>query len=82
MSAKIVCRGGKLIPWIVQPDGDPTWSAADWGRAATLEARFARMGVSEMERRRLVPCAVWKAKWPETTFCATTERRLAPLLCR
>ncbi len=74
-----LCRGGKLIPWVLRPDDDPTWSAADWGRAATLEARFSALGVSEAERRRLVVSAVLKSKWPETVFSATVEKRLAAL---
>jgi hypothetical protein len=79
MSTQILCRGGKLIPWVIQPEGDSTWSDADWGRAATLEARWVSRGVSESERRKLLPCAVLKAKWPETVFSAAVERRLAAL---
>jgi hypothetical protein len=75
----MIARGGKLIPWILKPVGDPTWSQEDWGRAATLEARFAATGVCEEERRRLVPCAVLRAKWPETRFPTALEARLAEL---
>ena len=80
MSTQILCRGGRLVPWVLRPDDDPTWSAADWGRAATLEARFSALGVSEAERRRLVPCAVLKSKWPETVFSPAVEKRLATLV--
>lgn len=75
----MIARGGKLVPWIVRPVSDPTWSPADYGRAATLEARFAAAGMREEERRRLVPCAVLRAKWPETRFTAEIEERLAAL---
>jgi hypothetical protein len=79
MSTQILCRGGKLVPWVLRPDDDPTWSAVDWGRAAAIEARFASLGVSEAERRRLVPCAVLKAKWSELVFSTAVEKRLASL---
>jgi hypothetical protein len=75
----MIARGGKLYPWIVRPAADPSWSAQDWGRAATLEARYAALGVREEERRRLVPCAVLRARWPETRFSAAIEERLAAL---
>ena len=75
----MIARGGKLHSWIVRPVADPAWSAADLGRAATLEARFAALGVREEERRRLVPCAVLQAKWPETRFSADMEARLLAL---
>jgi hypothetical protein len=75
----MIARGGKLIPWIVRPVADPSWSPADLGRAATLEARFAALGLREEERRRLVPCAVLKARWPETRFTAEIEERLMAL---
>ncbi len=60
----MLVRGGKLSRWIMKPDGDPTWSDADWGRAATLESRWRMAGISEDERRKLIPCAVWLAKFP------------------
>jgi hypothetical protein len=75
----MIARGGKLIPWIVKPVTDPSWSPADYGRAATLEARYAAAGVREEERRRLVPCAVMRAKWPETRFTADIMARLSAL---
>jgi hypothetical protein len=75
----MIARGGKLLPWIVRPMADPSWSPADLGRAASLEARYAALGVREEERRRLVPCAVLRAKWPETRFPAEIEARLATL---
>ena len=75
----MIVRGGKLIPWILRPPADPSWSSADWARAATLEARYAALGVREEERRRLVPCAVVKARWPETRFTVAIEERLASL---
>ena len=75
----MIVRGGKLIPWILRPPADPSWSSADWARAATFEARYAALGVCEEERRRLVPCAVLKARWPETRFTAAIEDRLSVL---
>ena len=75
----MIVRGGKLYPWILRPLADPSWSSADWARAATLEARFAALGVREEERRRLVPCAVLKARWPETRFATAIEDRLTAL---
>jgi hypothetical protein len=76
----MIARGGKLHPWIVRPPADPSWSPADWARAATFEARFTALGVREDERRRLVPCAVLKARWPETRFTAAIDERLVALL--
>lgn len=75
----MIARGGKLMPWIVKPMTDPSWSPTDLGRAASMEARYAALGVREEERRRLVPCAVVHAKWPETRFTAEIEERLAAL---
>lgn len=75
----MIARGGKLHSWIVKPVGDPSWTAADWGRAATLDARYAAAGVKEEERRRLVPCAIFKAKFPETTYAELVEKRLGDL---
>jgi hypothetical protein len=75
----MIARGGKLMPWIVRPVADPSWSPADVSRAATLEARYVALGLREEERRRLVPCAVMRAKWPETRFTAEIESRLEAL---
>jgi hypothetical protein len=72
-------RAGKLMPWIVRPAGDPTWSAADWGRAATLEAKWKMAGVSESDRRSFIPCAVWAAKFPGIVYDAPVTRRLQEL---
>lgn len=74
-----IIRGGKLHAWIVRPVADPMYSPADIGRAATLEARYLAAGVREEERRQLIPCAVLKAKWPETLFNTAIEARLAEL---
>ena len=73
-------RGGRLIPWVLWPVADPVWSPEDWGRAATLDARFAALGAKEDERRQLVPCAVLRKKWPETRFPSHIEARLSELL--
>ena len=77
----MLCRGGKLSRWLLQPERDPLWSAADYARAATLEARWHAMGVSEDDRRRLLPCAIWIAKFPGTTYDPDTMARLKALLC-
>lgn len=75
----MLVRGGKMMHWIVKPEGDPVWSSEDWARAATLEARYAAKGVSESERRKLVQCAVFKKKWPETKFTTAIESQLKAL---
>jgi hypothetical protein len=66
--------------WILKPEGDPTWSDADWGRAATLEARWARSGISEDTRQRLIPCAVWIAKFPGMRLHESVMLELANLI--
>ena len=63
-------------------EGDSTWSAADRGRALTLDARYSALGVSEEERRRLLPCAVLRVKFPGIHFPAEIERRLVALGCK
>ena len=75
----MLCRGGTLHPWIVRPDGAPTWTREDWARAATLEARFAARGACEAERRRLVECAVWRAKFPGLRYDSAVEARIKEL---
>jgi hypothetical protein len=37
-------------------------------------------GVSEAERRRLIPCLVWSAKVPGLRYPEAVERRLAEVL--
>ena len=69
----------KIIPWFVKPENDPCWSLADWGRAATIEAKWTSIGVSEDERRRLVPCYVWMKKFPGTRFSEDIMVRLQTL---
>ena len=75
----MIIRGGKLHNWILKPVEDPMNTPSDMARAATLETRFAALGVCEAERRKLVPCAVIKARWPETQFAPDIEKRLAEL---
>jgi hypothetical protein len=77
---KTMIRGGRIFPWIVKPEGDASWSRTDWSRARTLEARLNSMGISEEERRSLIPCAVWKAKFPGLTYTDSIETRLAQVL--
>ncbi len=78
----MLCRGGKLTRYIVKPPADPTWSAEEYGRAATLEARWKSLGVCEEERKRLIPCAVWRAKYPATQYPPAVMSRLAELAVR
>ena len=73
-------RGARLYPWILKPDGDSTWVVEDWERARALEARLCHMGVAEEERARLIPCAVWKTKFPGLTYTSDVEARLGTLL--
>jgi hypothetical protein len=72
-------RGGILTPWIVRPDEDPLWSNADWGTAKTLEAKWSAKGVSEDERRRLIPCAVWMSKHSGLKYSGLVMKRLKEL---
>jgi hypothetical protein len=60
----MLVRGNKMMRWVIKPEGDATWSDKDWGRAATLEARWKSAGMCEDNRRRLIPCAIWIAKFP------------------
>lgn len=76
----MLSRGGTLSPWLVKPEGDLTWSEADWGRAATLEARWKMHGVSEHLRRQLIPCAVWMAKFPGLRFSEDIHKTLEDLV--
>jgi hypothetical protein len=75
----MLVRGNTMTPWLVKPDGAATWSAADWGRAATLESRWKMLGLREDERRRLIPCAVWRSKLPGLVFDGDVMKRLAEL---
>ena len=75
----VLVRGGKMSMWLVKPDGDATWSAEDWGTAATLEARWKSKGVTEEERLRLVPCAVWLKKFPGLVYSDDILERLEQL---
>ena len=75
-------RAGVIHRGLATADDDSTWSAADRGRARTLDARYSALGVSEEERRRLVPCAVLQRKFPGIHFPADIETRLATLVCK
>jgi len=61
---------------MVRAEGDATWTETDVARAGTLEARWKMLGVSEEERRRLIPCAVWKARFPGLVYPEDIETRL------
>ena len=75
----MLIRGGQISPWLIKPDGDTVWSEADWGRAASIEARWKMEGVTESERRILVPCEVWRAKFPGMIFNDAVTKRLSEL---
>jgi len=74
----MICRGG-LLPYIVKPESTATWSPADYGRAATLEARLQKQGLSETERRNIIPCLVWSAKHPGLRYKEGVERKMVEL---
>ncbi len=73
-------RAGRMMPWVVRPEGDATWTEMDWARAATLEARFTIIGLCEEERKQLIPCAVWKAKFPGLSYSPQIEYKLGQVL--
>jgi hypothetical protein len=73
---KMISSRGKLIPYLVKPESTAAWSPADYGRAATLEARLQREGLSEAERRALIPCLVWSAKVPGLVYKKGMEAKM------
>lgn len=75
----MLSRGGKLIRWFVRVEGDTTWTDDDNARAGTLEARWKMHGISEDERRRLIPCAVWKQRFPGLVYPDEIMKRLEEL---
>jgi hypothetical protein len=78
---KIVNRGGMLVKLSAEIKTDLLWLSSDIGRAKTLEARWKAMGVSNDECRKLIPCAIWLAKFPGTQYSDTIMTRLAELRC-
>jgi hypothetical protein len=70
---------GKIIQWFVKPDEDATWNEEDWGRASILESRWASMGISENERRKLIPCGVLLKKYVGIVFSPEIMTRLKEL---
>ena len=70
---------GKISHWFVKPDHDDIWNEEDWGRAATYEALMQARGISETERRKLIPCAVWAKKFVGLQFCPDIMKRLQEL---
>ncbi len=77
----MLLRGNTILSWDIRPDGDATWNDEDWARAGIYEMRWRAQGVSETERRRLLPCAVQVAKHPGTRYDDTIMKRLAELRC-
>ena len=77
---KIIQRGGQLRA-VSAIATDPIWTSGDYGRAVTLDVRWSAMGVSAEERGRLLPCAVWLAKFPGTLYSDGIMARLFELQC-
>ena len=67
---------GKIAHWFVKPDHENIWNEEDWGRAAVLESRFLAMGMSERDRRQLIPCVVWSKKFTGLKFSKEIMDRL------
>jgi hypothetical protein len=61
-------RGNVIAPYIHRPDGDVSWTAADYVRAEIYEARYAAQNVPEAERKKYVLCAVMLRKFPGTVY--------------
>ena len=59
---------------------DPTWTEEDIARALTFTNRMIRLGVSPKEHAKLVPVAVWKAKFPGLVYPSEIEDRLKTLM--
>lgn len=75
----MLVRGNKMMPWVLKPDIDPIWNKHDIARAGTLEIKWNLAGVKEDERRRLLPCEIWRTKFPGLTFNDTVIKRLDEL---
>ena len=75
----MLVRGKRIEHWIMKPEGDPVWNEDDWARAATLEIRWMSLCVSEKERRELLPCAIWKSKFPGLLYSPLIESKLRTL---
>lgn len=76
---EMLVRENQISPWILKPERDPCWNADDWARAATFEMRWMGLGVSEKDRRELLPCAIWKAKFPGLHYNPFIESKLRTL---
>jgi hypothetical protein len=73
----MISSRGKLIPYLVKSETTAVWSATDHGRAMSLEARLQAEGLSESERRKLIPCLVWSTKVPGLRYKDSVEKRMA-----
>jgi hypothetical protein len=60
---------------------DPVWNTDDKERARTLDARLAHLRVPDDKRAALIPCMVWKAKFPGLRYSADIEQSIAGLSC-
>lgn len=72
-----VIRAGQIFRVEAGPSTDPTWTAADHARRATIAARWkSQQRLSEDEQKRLLDCAVWKRKLPGLTYTPAIESQL------
>lgn len=79
MERSLLIRGGSMYKRIVKLDRDPSWNSQDIERANILESRWIAKGICEEERTLLLPCAVWKSKFPGIVYNDTIELKLLQL---
>jgi len=72
----MLIRGNTMLPYVLKPDVEPLWTAADYGRAATLEAKWLHAKIPESDRMKYIPCAVWMAKFPGIQYQETVVETL------
>lgn len=71
-----VVRAGQIFHVGAIP-ADPTWTATDKARWATIHARWqSQQRLSAEEQERLLACAVWKRKLPGLTYTTAIESLL------
>ena len=74
-------RGNCMYSYKITKDDvlDPTWTVVDKSRAQTIEARLTSKGVTTQECETLVPCIVWKSKFPGLMYDDAIEARIRTL---
>ncbi len=77
----MIVRGNRILQ-TTPPVGDATWTQQDRETAKTIEARWINLGISDMERERLLPCHIWKRKLPGLQYPTDIESRLSDLQCK